>query len=82
MGPVLNGLVKLQSVENRLGAVKAKLARCRRNVLIQENHIRKLQGTLEAKKEEILLTQVQCDRLELDLKSRDEVIAKSRAALN
>lgn len=39
MGPVLNGLIKLQSVENRLRVEKAKLTRCRRNVIIQENRI-------------------------------------------
>ena len=82
MGPVLNGLMKLQSVENRLRAGKAKLTRCRRNVVIQENQIRSLQSALEAKKEEIQLTKVQYDRLELELKSRDEDIAKLRASLN
>jgi len=82
MGPVLNGLIKLQSIENLLRAAKAKLARCRRNVIIQENQVRSLQSALEAKKEEILLTKVQSDRLELELKSRDETIAKLRASLN
>lgn len=82
MGPVLNGLLKLQSVENRLRAEKAKLNRCRRNVVIQENLIRSLQSALEAKKEEVQLTKVQFDRLELELKSRDEMVAKLRASLN
>jgi len=82
MGPVLNGLTILQSVENRLRAVKAKLARCRRNVIIQENQVRSLTNSLEAKKEEIQLTKVQSDRLELELKTRDETIAKLRASLN
>jgi len=82
MGPVLNGLIQLQSVENRLRAGKAKLTRCRRNVIIQENQIRSLQNALEAKKEEVLLTKVQFDRLELELKSRDETIARLRASLN
>ncbi|MBL7107398.1 MAG: hypothetical protein ISS77_07315 [Phycisphaerae bacterium] len=82
MGPTLNGLVKLQSIENRLGAVKAKLTRYRRNVIIQENQLRSLQNALEAKKEEIQLTKLQSDRLELDLRSRDEEIAKYRASLN
>jgi len=82
MGPVLNGLIKLQSVENRLRAVKAKLTRCRRNVIIQENQVRSLQNALEAKKEEIQLTQVQSDRLELELKTRDEAISRLRASLN
>jgi len=82
MGPVLNGLLKLQSVENQLRAAKSKLTRCRRSVVIQENLIRMLQSALEAKKEEIQLTKVQSDRLELELKSRDEEISKLRAALN
>ncbi|RKY23871.1 MAG: hypothetical protein DRP62_05035 [Planctomycetota bacterium] len=82
MGPVLNGLVKLQSVENRLRAAKAKLARCRRNVIIRENQVRNLQNALEAKKEEIQLSKVQSDRLELELKSRDEQVARLRASLN
>jgi len=82
MGPVLNGLMKLQSIENRLRVEKAKLTRCRRNVIIQENLIRSLQNALEAKKEEVQLSRVQCDRLELELKSNDETIAKLRASLN
>lgn len=82
MGPVLDGLIKLQSVENRLRAAKAKLARCRRNIIIQENQVRSFQNALEAKKEEILLTRVQSDRLELELKSRDEQIGRLRASLN
>jgi len=82
MGPVLNGLIQLQSVENRLRAGKAKLTRCRRNVIIQENQIRNLQNALEAKKEEVQLTKIQSDRLELELKSRDETIARLRASLN
>ncbi len=82
MGPVLNGLTELQSVENRLRAAKAKLVRCRRNVIIQENQIRSLQNALEAKKEEIQLTKMQTDRLELELSSGDETITKLRTSLN
>jgi predicted nucleic acid-binding Zn-ribbon protein len=82
MGPVLQALIKLQSVENRLRAAKAKLTRCRRNVIIQENLIRTLQSAHEAKKEEIQLTTIQSDRLELELKTRDEAISKLRNSLN
>jgi predicted nucleic acid-binding Zn-ribbon protein len=82
MGPVLNGLIKLQSVENRLRAAKAKLARGRRSVVIQENQIRSLQNALEAKREELQLTKVQSNRLELELKARDEEVSKLRSALN
>jgi predicted nucleic acid-binding Zn-ribbon protein len=82
MGPVLHGLVKLQSVENQLRAIKAKILRSRRNVIIQENRVRSLQNALDAKKEEIQLTKIQSDRLDLDLKTKDASIAKYRAALN
>jgi len=82
VGPVLNGLVKLQSVENRLRAAKAKLTRCRRNVIIQENRVRSLQSAVEVKREEIQLTKIQSDRLELELKTKDEAILRLRASLN
>src|SRR4030042_246437 len=82
MGAVLNGLLKLESVENRLRVEKGKLTRCRRNVVIQENLIRSLQNALEAKKEEVLLTKVQFDRLELELKTKEEIIARLRTSLN
>jgi predicted nucleic acid-binding Zn-ribbon protein len=82
MGPVLHGLIKLQSVENRLRAVKSKLTRCRRSVIFQENQLRTLQNGLEAKSEEIKLTKIQIDRFELELKSRDDHIATYRARLN
>ncbi|MCH8216061.1 MAG: hypothetical protein IH892_04740 [Planctomycetes bacterium] len=82
MSSLLSGLTKLQSVESRLRAAKAKLARCRRSVVLQENRIRSEQNALEAKKEEVQLTKLQSDRLELELRSRDAEIAKLRAALN
>ncbi len=82
MGPILHGLMKLQRVENRLRAVKTKLTRCRRSVIFQENQLRTLQSGLEAKEEEIKLTRIQVDRLELELKSRDEHIEKLRSHLN
>jgi len=82
MGPVLKGLMELQSIENRLRAVKGKLTRCRRNVIIQENQVRSLQNALEAKKEEVQLTKIQSDRLELELASREDTIARLRASLN
>ena len=39
-------------------------------------------NALEAKKEEAQLTKIQCDRLELELRSRDEEVSKLRASLN
>lgn len=82
MGPVLRGLTRLQEVENRLRSAKAKLARSRRRVQTQDNQLRALVNELEAKKEEMRLIRMQSDRLELDLKSREEHVTKLRAALN
>jgi len=82
MGPVLSGLIKLQSVENRLRAAQAKLARSRRSVTVQENQVRSLQNALQAKKEECQLTKMQSDRLELELRTRDQEVSKLRASLN
>ncbi len=82
MGPVLSGLIELQSVENHLRTAKAKLVRCRRNIIIQENMVRSLQNALEAKKEEIQLAKVQSNRLELELAAKTEIISKFRASLN
>lgn len=82
MGSLLNGLARLQAVENRLRAAQARLVRCKRSVVVQGNEIDKQQRALDAKKQEIKLTRLQCDRLELDLKTRDQEIAKYRAALN
>lgn len=82
MGPVLEGLIRLQRVENRLRAEKSKLARTRRAVLFQENQLRTLQNELEAKQQEIKMTRIQVDRLEMELKERDQQITKLRNQLN
>ena len=82
MGPIVQGLIRLQRVENRLRAVKTKLARSRRSVLFQENQLRTLQSGLEAKQEEIKMTRIQVDRLELELREHDERINKLRGQLN
>ena len=82
MGPVLNGLIKLQEVENRLRGMKSRLVRSKRAVTFQENQLRNLVNSLEAKKHEIQLTKSEIDNLELDLKSRDESLQKYRIALN
>jgi len=51
-------------------------------VRLQQQRIEQLQAALEAKKEEIKLTQVQYNTMEIDLKTREEDIAKMRLALN
>jgi len=82
MGPVLSSLVNLQTVECELRVAQQKLKRTKQTVARQEQQIARLQEALAAKKEEIKLTRVQYHRLEVDLKSREDDVAKLRVALN
>ncbi len=82
MGPVLESLVKLQEVENQLKGTKARLARAKRAVTLQENQLRSLVNSLEEKQHEIKLLKAEIDSQSLDLKSRDSSLEKYREALN
>jgi predicted nucleic acid-binding Zn-ribbon protein len=82
MGPVLSSLVELQSVETRLRQAEQKLKRTRRAVTRQELQIARLKEALAARHEDIRLTRLHYDRIELDLRSREAEIAKLRVALN
>jgi uncharacterized protein len=82
MGPVLNGLIKLQEVESRLRGVKQKLARTRRGLTLQENQLRNIKNTLESKKDETKLIRSKMDRIELEIQSREEALKKRQAELN
>ena len=82
MGPMLNGLIKLQEVESRLRGVKQKLARTRRGLTLQENQLRNIKNVLEAKKDEIKLIRAQMDKIELEIKSREESLKKRQSELN
>jgi len=82
MGSVLGSLINLQEVESQLRGVKARLSRAKRVVALQENQLRILTASLEAKQHEIKLVKMEIDSLELELKSRDESLEKYRNALN
>ncbi|AQQ70823.1 Putative zinc ribbon domain protein [Limihaloglobus sulfuriphilus] len=82
MGPVLNGLIKLQEVESRLRGVKQKLARTRRGLTLQENQLRNIQNTLESKKDEAKLIRNKIDKIELEMQIRDEALKKRQEELN
>ena len=82
MGPMLNKLIKLQEIENRLRGLRARLDRCQRSVIIQENQLRTLNASLKTKHDEVMMTRSESDRLELELKSRDADIKKYSDALN
>jgi len=82
MGPLLSSLVSLQSIETELRKKQQRLRQTQQVVRRQEQQIQRLTEAVAAKHEEIKLTRLQHDRLELELKSGDEDIAKLRLALN
>jgi len=82
MGPILSSLVILQGVEGELRKTQKKLKQIQQVVLKQQHHITQLQNAHAAKKEEIKLTLMHHDKLELELRAREDGITKSRVALN
>ena len=82
MGPMLKSLVELQRIEIELRRTRKKLDRGQKRIDAQKQKIQQLKSALAAKKEEIKLTQVQYNELDVELKTDDAKIAKLRTALN
>lgn len=82
MGPILSSLVDLQLVEYEVRKTKERLKKTKRTILKKEHSIKQHEGALNAKKEEIKLTKVQYDALELDVKTDEANLAKLRVNLN
>jgi len=82
MGPILSSLVNLQAIETELRKTQQRLKQAQQVILRQEIQIKHLQEASAAKKEETKLTRLHHDKLELELKTREESIAKLRVALN
>ncbi len=82
MGETLEALLKLQSVELRLVTVRRQLSRQSAAVDAQQDRIKQLEGEFERLHDETLQRQKGAAALELDLKSREEDVAKLRASLN
>jgi len=82
MGPILSSLVELQAIEFDVRKTKEKLRRDKQAILRQEQKIKQLQGGLTSKQEETKLARMHYDRLDVDLKSREEEVSRLRVALN
>ncbi len=82
MGPVLKGLIELQSVESRLRGMKARLKGAKKAVLLQEQRLCSLEESLQSHKDKIFEAKHNINKLELELKSRDETVSKYKIALN
>jgi uncharacterized protein len=82
MGPILSSLVNLQSIETQLRKTEQRLKQSQQALSRQEQQIQRLHGALAAKREEIKLTRMQHDRLELELRTMEDHISKHRVGLN
>jgi len=82
MGKMLEGLLKLQSIERELAQVRRRL-RSRQNAAnIQQRRIDQLQEQWSGLDGQALTRRKDADRLELDLKTSEEQVARLRTALN
>jgi predicted nucleic acid-binding Zn-ribbon protein len=82
MGKVLDGLVKLQSVERQLADVRNRLRRQNAAVTVQQQKVDDLKTSLQQLSDHVLNKQKNAGGVELELKSREAEVAKLRTALN
>ena len=82
MGATLDSLHALQEIELQLAEIRDKGDAKRRMVRVQKRALEK-QDALNAEKEAgLLANQMEIDRIELDVKSKEQTLAKHREGLN
>jgi predicted nucleic acid-binding Zn-ribbon protein len=82
MASLLESLHELQSIEITLQALRDKIDRKWRSVRVHQRQLKELEEALAAKHEEITRRQVAYDSQNLEVQSREAVIAKLRENLN
>ncbi len=82
MGVTLDALHRLQEVELQIAEVQQQIARRQRAVKKQEKRVAGLEATIGNQESALRTDQMEADRLDLDIKSREVEIAKLRQALN
>jgi predicted nucleic acid-binding Zn-ribbon protein len=82
MAKMLTALLSLQSVERQIAAVKERLAVRQNAVLAQQSRLDHLGTGWKATHERYFARRKDSDRASLELKMREEQIAKLRGALN
>lgn len=82
MGTLLESLLKLQAVERQLAQVRGR-KRTRLNIIrVQEGKVEQLRGEQELFHQRILSRRKDGDQLTLDLKVKEDHVAKLRTSLN
>jgi len=82
MGKLLEGLLKLQSIERDLAHVRRRLKARQNAVSIQQKRIDQQQENWEALNAKAAARRKDADRIELDLRGSEDHVAKLRTALN
>jgi uncharacterized protein len=82
MGATLDALHALQEIERKIATIRAKTDAKRRQVKVQNRALQKQDLLAEEKKLVSRDLQMELDRVELDIKTREEAIDKHREALN
>ncbi len=82
MGPTLSSLIDLQTIEARVRKTREQLRKGQQRVKKQHIKIEQLEAAFKAKKEEIKLSMMQRDRLDVELRSREDEVTKLRVQLN
>lgn len=82
MGPILEALHKLQEIERRIAAIRSKADGRRRRIQLHQRALQKQEAIIEEKNAVIRDRRMEIDRIDLDLKAREEFLCKHREALN
>ena len=82
MGQTLEALLKLQSVETQLSQVRSRLRSRQNAVRAQQRKIDQLRQEVDEHHERLMNKRRRADELDLDLKQKEEHVAKLRTSLN
>lgn len=82
MATTLEALHRLQDIELQLSAIKQKLSSKQRSVTAHTHRLNSLGEDIARQHENVQRQQVEADRLDLEVKSREAEVTKLRTALN
>lgn len=82
MGSTLEAMRKLQDIQLRLAAFQADNDQKKRQIQIHRRTLQRQENVIEQERATILQTQLEIDRIDLDVKTKEQALSKQREALN
>ncbi len=82
MGATLDALHALQEIEHKLATIRGKADAKRRQIRIHARAIAKKEALIEEKRQSIQQSQMEVDRIDLDVQTKEAELSKHREALN